>query len=221
MSRYLQRLVQAVSQPSPTVHPRTGSLFAPYRATPESPAEWFNQTETVAPRPPRSESLKTGDSGDAPLHAEGSEDMESSLLPMVVPAMPRPMSKEPRTGTFDSAFGPRHLSAPQVRRVLPPTARQATDERDEQLMDPQAIERDSTTREKLRHVSKPVSSQRELESQLTASARAERQPDEIQIHIGRIEVTAVPAPTAQHAPKVPDKGISLDAYLERRNGRPR
>ena len=233
MSGYLQRLVQAVSQPSPTVHPRTGSLFAPYRATPESPAEWFNQTETVAPHPPRSESLKTGDSGDAPMHAEGSENVESPLLPLVVPAMPRPSewdqrtdvlrptSKEPWTGTFDSAPGLRHLSAPQGERAIPSTERQATDERDELLMHPQVIERDSTTREKPRHISKPVSIQREPEARLTSSARAERQPDEIQIHIGRIEVTAVPAPPAQRAPKAPDKGISLDAYLERRNGRPR
>lgn len=165
------------------------------------------------------------------MHAEGSEDMESPLLPLVAPAMPRssewdqrtdvlrPTSKEPQTGTFDSAPGPRHLSAPQARHAVPPTERQATD--DELLMHPQVIERDSTTREKPRHISKRVSIQREPEAQLTSSARAERQPDEIQIHIGRIEVTAVPAPPAQRAPKAPDKGISLDAYLERRNGRPR
>jgi hypothetical protein len=48
--------------------------------------------------------------------------------------------------------------------------------------------------------------------------RAERQPDEIQIHIGRIEVTAVSAP-APRPPRPPDKSVSLDDYLRRRGGR--
>ena len=50
------------------------------------------------------------------------------------------------------------------------------------------------------------------------SAALDRQTDEIQIHIGRIEVTAV-HPPAPKAPKARDKEISLDAYLQRRDGR--
>jgi hypothetical protein len=51
-------------------------------------------------------------------------------------------------------------------------------------------------------------------------ARAERAPEEIQIHIGRIEVTAV-QPPARQAPKPSDTAMSLDAYLERRKGKAR
>jgi hypothetical protein len=63
-------------------------------------------------------------------------------------------------------------------------------------------------------------SMREASANLTAEGRptrAQRDPDEIQIHIGRIEVTAI-QPPAPRAPKPSDKAISLDAYLERHNG---
>lgn len=46
------------------------------------------------------------------------------------------------------------------------------------------------------------------------------QPDEIQIHIGRIEVLAVPPPaTSRSAASPARKGLSLDEYLRRKNGR--
>lgn len=47
-----------------------------------------------------------------------------------------------------------------------------------------------------------------------------REPDEIQIHIGRIEVTAVQAPPARPSPqKAARKAPSLGEYLKRGNGR--
>lgn len=48
---------------------------------------------------------------------------------------------------------------------------------------------------------------------------AARDPDEIQIHIGRIEVTAVPPPAATPTQKRAAKGPSLQEYLGRRNRR--
>jgi hypothetical protein len=56
-------------------------------------------------------------------------------------------------------------------------------------------------------------------------ARQQRPPphdtDEIQIHIGRIEVTAVPPPPVKAAPAPTRKSPSLDEYLKRRPGRAR
>jgi hypothetical protein len=46
-----------------------------------------------------------------------------------------------------------------------------------------------------------------------------READEIQIHIGRIEVTAVPPAPARPAPAPNRKSPSLDEYLKRRPGR--
>jgi hypothetical protein len=45
------------------------------------------------------------------------------------------------------------------------------------------------------------------------------QSDDIQIHIGRIEVVAVPQQVPRPVAPAPQKGISLDEYLGRRNGR--
>lgn len=47
----------------------------------------------------------------------------------------------------------------------------------------------------------------------------EREPDEVQIHIGRIEVTAVSQAVARAATKPARKGLNLEEYLKRRDGR--
>jgi hypothetical protein len=59
-----------------------------------------------------------------------------------------------------------------------------------------------------------------------ATQRADRQEggrgtEDIQIHIGRIEVIAVPQPVQRAAPAAARKTESLDEYLRRRDGRPR
>jgi hypothetical protein len=51
------------------------------------------------------------------------------------------------------------------------------------------------------------------------SNAAQAQTDDIQIHIGRIEVLAVSQPASRPAPPPARKGLSLDEYLRRRNGR--
>ena len=51
------------------------------------------------------------------------------------------------------------------------------------------------------------------------SPAPEAQPEEIQIHIGRIEVLAVPQAASRPAAAPVRKGLNLDEYLSRRNGR--
>jgi len=49
-----------------------------------------------------------------------------------------------------------------------------------------------------------------------------REPDEIHIHIGRVEVAALAQPALRQAsPAAPRKSINLDEYLRRGNGRAR
>jgi hypothetical protein len=51
------------------------------------------------------------------------------------------------------------------------------------------------------------------------SIPAEREPDRVEIHIGRIEVTAVPQEAPRPAPTRPRKSLDLGEYLKRRDGR--
>jgi hypothetical protein len=73
----------------------------------------------------------------------------------------------------------------------------------------------------LRDASSPITRDNRREDRRDLSRRLtppEREPDEIQIHIGRIEVIAAPpSPARAEAKRVP-KSLSLDDYLKRRNG---
>jgi hypothetical protein len=63
---------------------------------------------------------------------------------------------------------------------------------------------------------------KEAKSRLFSSTGSQRsEPDEIQIHIGRIEVTAVTQAAPRPAPPPARKSISLDEYLQRGERRPR
>jgi len=53
------------------------------------------------------------------------------------------------------------------------------------------------------------------------AAAPAREPDEIFIHIGRVEVAAVPPPAPRAAPAPQRKSINLSEYLRRSNGRTR
>jgi hypothetical protein len=56
--------------------------------------------------------------------------------------------------------------------------------------------------------------------ELAPASRTPQPPaDDIQIHIGRIEVVALPQPAPRPAPAPTRKGMNLDEYLSRRNGR--
>lgn len=59
----------------------------------------------------------------------------------------------------------------------------------------------------------PINERRDVPRRLELP---EREPDEIQIHIGRIEVVAVPPAPARAEAKPPHKSLNLDDYLKRR-----
>jgi hypothetical protein len=64
-----------------------------------------------------------------------------------------------------------------------------------------------------------TASQKEAFAASRIGVVSEREPDEIQIHIGRIEVTAVPQTAPRPAVLPASKSINLDEYLKRERGR--
>ena len=72
----------------------------------------------------------------------------------------------------------------------------------------------------LRTIAAQVNARRQQQAPVSQPSRpAPAQPEEIQIHIGRIEVLAVPQAAPRPAAAPVRKGLSLDDYLSRRNGR--
>jgi hypothetical protein len=53
------------------------------------------------------------------------------------------------------------------------------------------------------------------------AAQNAREPDEIQIHIGRIEVIAMQQPAPPRQAKAPPQSMTLDSFLSRRDGKSR
>jgi hypothetical protein len=70
-----------------------------------------------------------------------------------------------------------------------------------------------------RTIAAQVNAHRQQAPVLQPSRPAQQQPEDIQIHIGRIEVLAVPQTSPRPAAAPVRKGLNLDEYLSRRNGR--
>jgi hypothetical protein len=73
----------------------------------------------------------------------------------------------------------------------------------------------------LEATSRRASARQTVSSSNASQMRSPIQAEDIQIHIGRIEVIAVPPPSARPAAAPVRRGQSLDEYLRSSNGRPR
>ena len=207
------------------MHPRTGSIFSPHHEELPSPLDGSNATELVAPERPIGEPHEASQPPAATLEPEPPRRITSRhtpLLPVSVSpeahsiAQPPPLERESGVSPRDRAVvddRERPWEPARNRLDVAADVRAAADVRDAEntpasfvkpagLFDPNVLSAAARNPAHERH-----------------AARAER-PDDIQIHIGRIEVIAVPPP-APRAPKAPDRSLSLDAYLSRRDGRSR
>jgi hypothetical protein len=209
MSGYLQRIASGVLHSQRAIHPDVGSLWMPQRNA--VPSEQFN--ETMAPIVPRRSTqpdaqqtrsalahMSNKQEPDPPLQdlsarrQDASIPVESRLEPEHPPLVVRDATMtQAREGQNADAAAPRATFTPLV----------ATPSH-ESLPQPRTFTPAST----------PVRERLQRTVQLTPPATP--QPDEIEIHIGRIEVAAV---LPQPAPRLPArpvrKSLDLSEYLKR------
>ena len=202
MSGYLQRLVDTAAGRGDAVHPRTGSIFSPRLEERPAPLQRGEETEHVMlaqpppdphatppelerPEPSRGVRLR---SDHAPLlpKSVAPDRAATADAPPFVPAVSDP------GGTPEDPFDDR-----SSRRVAEPERRPVTAEADVHVTVPAPASGRAV--DPFRPVMKPT---RMSDAVVSAAgpgdrprprngAQAAQQPDDIQIHIGRIEVLAV------------------------------
>ena len=243
MSGYLQRLVRMVTHPEVSVHPRVGSLFSPHICGPSAVNHGSDEpvafTESVQPVPlvPHGSVQTVGFPASAPTSPFQSQrppiapntvqgQMAAGPVQDEVPAQPMPLlGKASVPEPLLSGKTERFTKWPAVAAGVPAPLR-----RPSRTVFHNAIKRPGPVADVLEDVLRPAT----RPSRLAAERRdeslfrevpirerppADRELDEIQIHIGRIEVTAVPLPVPK-ATKPSGKELSLDEYLKRRDRRP-
>jgi hypothetical protein len=221
MSGYLQRLVSAATKPMAGVHPVIAPLFSMQHETASGD---FAEPEAPGTAPRMSTHVETG---RGPQSASANVD-----------AIP------PDSRSVATAMTPISAADSSSLHAMPSTAQvpgEPWQEHGSTLGEgPAAVEAASAQSvyipqlpEKVSTVSLPVDPHpalpltptsragRDVADRARSSRSSKREPDEIQITIGRIEVTAVPEAPARPAAKPGRKQISLDEYLRRADGRGR
>ena len=203
-------------QPAQTIHPRVGSVFSDLnvRTEQEEPDQSVAMGETSSPdsdtrneeKPPQVKPHA------APFRQEVEKAASPSATQSSQPTAPR--QNQPTSFTFQPLFVDRTATdsaneAPSVRQ--PGDAERKT--APSAVIPIRAIPM-AQPQSPLHRPLAIAQGQRNSDA-----SRGKNEPDEIQIHIGRIEVSAMsPAPAAA-AVKTPRKSSSLDDYLRRRDRR--
>jgi hypothetical protein len=230
MSGYLQRMVSSARNPARSIHPTLGSLFsapiygAPLETVqPEENLILSNRPEPtmkpaaepvpiLTPRRVSTPETPRRDADTKPLSEE------RILEPLVVP---RPeATEEPAAAFFTTKLAasqtrePDETSsnlAPELEGV-PRYSYRPLIEEDYRPAVAAKIFSDSAPRA----FGATGAPQRDVPNRIP---QPERERDEIEIHIGRIEVTAVPQVAARPAAPPARKSLNLDEYLKRRDRR--
>jgi hypothetical protein len=242
MSNFLQRAAATVIHPQARLQPMLGSIFAP--ASPLSPVEsspiggyLSAETETFSTRaeqPARSSASVRNSFNSEELLLTPHSQIESTT------PFQQPKTSAPRTKDHadESLLPPQSASeAPALHPFQFPKNR-ATRTRDiHPSEDPGQVEASSRPSanapyQPLVAPNHPAAQTQPREASLATTnaaknTRAEaarrtaptHEPDEIHIHIGRIEVAAVTQQAPRPAPAPARKSLSLDEYLRRGNGR--
>jgi hypothetical protein len=248
MTGYLRRLALGMRDGTPNIRPMRGSLFAPdpplasedfqleqetlapSSATPHVDAHGPQATPLPAreaPRPASTAASRRPSSPTAALEALALWMETPSSQPREAPSGAGPQRQEhavqqvetPRARAEDG-------EAPRSRPIVSVAARSSSDAAQLAPAPPQASlcnpgpNPNPKSNPKSNPKPNPLPAASRPERQLAIAGRSrEAPPDEVHIHIGRIEVTAVqpprPAPPPQH------DATLLEEYVKRRDGRAR
>ncbi len=207
MSGFLHRLAGAVLRPQQRIHPLVGSLYAGHHLEPEIGDEVNDvkslQSSRLVPRevsphetPAASNSSLTREQNENRVPAQ-----EERPEAAVVDVKNRRTKAASQTHPEHSADSESTAETQSYTPLLTASIVPRTSETSVALVD--------------RTVLPSVSP-----GPIIYAARSERpEPDEIQIHIGRIEVTAVPQTQPSTPARAARKAPTLDEYLRRRDGR--
>lgn len=235
MNQYLQRMALSAIKPGGTIHPIVDSVYSTRRDYSYRP--WFDEHESVAE--PRIDHGPTGSETAANIMPPLTARVDASPLPKPIldeiePAVTeRPWARRSRP-SFAHPLEAETIAAAETSHELVVGSKHEAEEtgqatRKETLSG--KVQRTEFSRPEIgaiRVSSRPpkvVSASRNPRAFEPKAGRLQppeppvREPDEIQIHIGRIEVTAVPQAPAP-AVANPERNIpSLDEYLKRRDRR--
>jgi len=230
MSGYLQRLAGNAMTPARSIHPSVGSIFSPPKDEMPAPLTEFEEIQTVrnraesvaqvppavppraihAPASPESEALE-----DKPARNEGQSRPEAFRPIVPVPRRTAPLVSTPRQ-TLPQPKEPGPLRTVEAaQKAASPVE---SDGAYTPLLPPN-VETPGTETELLPLTVVSAAPKKDPIAVPRRAAASRSEPDEIQIHIGRIEVTAVPQAVPRPAPAPPSKSINLDEYLKRGRGR--
>jgi hypothetical protein len=223
VSGFLQRLAAAAISPDRSIHPVVGSVFSPPgRPMGAAPILESSSTHVITPGPAATASAAVA--GASTPQSPKSPPIES----LAGAAAPAPRDREPIPAAGE-APAPRDagelIHRPSQHRLTETPAVESRDPpavRDPPLLLPRISEAAADARRPAteRRAASPPAVGRSP-ARIAPRADARKESDEIEIHIGRIEVTAMPPPATPRAVKAPRKSLNLDEYLGRggRGGR--
>jgi hypothetical protein len=219
LNGYLQRLVANVRNPGGSIRPILGSVFAgpQYGETPEI----REVEEKVLPNRPESR---------VPQHADQPFFERTGPARIPIPGRARQDKDFEAVSEERTSFKP--LMAMAQHEEIQKPERRAAGVQPQSLpeqTEPKTVLRDlgwpltvknlrGAEPKTSREAPQPDPDRKEDRDLSGRSATPTREPDEIQIHIGRIEVTAVPPAPVRPAPRPANKSLDLGAYLKRRDG---
>ena len=243
MSGYLQRMAVSVARPRPRLHPLLGSIFSGERQEVAAPALMQNDalastddqnlvstTRTVSD-PPDDPTRRRDLAPDDRVVPHRRTEQHRSQREIFHPLLP---SKIPELDV--SAMLPETVPG-DVASAQSADIGLQRDRRDPSIVGAARIahvaaEDWPTVDRRNATAPPPVSGLREragmlgavagdagkpARAEFSAPSRRSAQSDDIQIHIGRIEVTAVAQPTPRSAAAAARKAMSFDEYLGRRS----